>query len=298
LVLETFFYYYYCALDGCEYPVPEGVLTEKDGVAPGQEVDAYLMSDPIDPKSLMSRITDGKVFTPKEFVSEDIFPKKEDCRGYCISVASDEMMTYARSVKGSPMSVLALTFANAVERANPENKLPISVIYPVSVRKVMGNTNSLLHQVVHNTYIFTPEELTGNDSEALNTKFRETMKGFSSEQNIRMMCGVYRGICEGYAKAFAAGALDSIILEQRVKMNGAFSVSYLGTLRTGDYGNRIRMTAFHVMQEKGIMLQTTEVGKHFYIDWYQGFPGDKYAKAMRDIMLEAGMKSVSIERVE
>jgi hypothetical protein len=81
-------------------------------------------------------------------------------------------------------------------------------------------------------------------------------------------------------------------------MNGAFSVSYLGTLRTGDYGNRIRMTAFHVMQEKGIMLQTTEVGKHFYIDWYQGFPGDKYAKAMRDIMLEAGMKSVSIERVE
>jgi hypothetical protein len=298
LVLETFFYYYYCALDGCEYPVPEGVLTEKDGVAPGQEVDAYLMSDPIDPKSLMSRITDGKVFTPKEFVSEDIFPKKEDCRGYCISVASDEMMTYARSVKGSPMSVLALTFANAVERANPENKLPISVIYPVSVRKVMGNTNSLLHQVVHNTYIFTPEELTGNDSEALNTKFRETMKGFSSEQNIRMMCGVYRGICEGYAKAFAAGALDSIILEQRVKMNGAFSVSYLGTLRTGDYGNRIRMTAFHVMQEKGIMLQTTEVGKHFYIDWYQGFPGDKYVKAMRDLMLEAGMKSVSIERVE
>jgi hypothetical protein len=112
------------------------------------------------------------------------------------------------------------------------------------------------------------------------------------------MCGVYRGICEGYAKAYAAGALDNIILETRAKTNSAFSVSYLGTLRTGDYGNRIRMTAFHVMQEKGIMLQTTEVGKHFYIDWYQGFPGDKYVKAMRDLMLEAGMKSVSIERVE
>ena len=298
LVLETFFYHYYCALDGCEYPVPEGVMTEKDGVAPGQEVDAYLMSDPIDPKTMMGKLAGGKIFTLKESILDDIFAKKEDCRGYCISVNSDEMMNYAKSVKGSPMSVLAVTFANALERENPDNKLPISVISPVSIRKVMGNTNSLLHQVVHNNYNFTPEELTGNDDEALNTKFRENLKGFSSEQNIRLMCGVYRGICEGYAKAYAAGALDNIILETRAKTNSAFSVSYLGTLRTGDYGNRIRMTAFHVMQEKGIMLQTTEVGKHFYIDWYQGFPGDKYVKAMRDLMLEAGMKSVSIERVE
>ena len=47
-VLETFLYYYYCELDGKEYPVPEGVFTEKDGVVPGQDADAYLMSDPVD----------------------------------------------------------------------------------------------------------------------------------------------------------------------------------------------------------------------------------------------------------
>lgn len=47
-VLETFFYYYYCELDGKEYPVPEGVFTEKDGVVPGQDTDAYLMSDATD----------------------------------------------------------------------------------------------------------------------------------------------------------------------------------------------------------------------------------------------------------
>ena len=58
------------------------------------------------------------------------------------------------------------------------------------------------------------------------------------------------------------------------------------------------MTAFHVMQEHGIMVQVTEVGGYFYIDWYQGLHGDMYAKAMRDLMKEAGITGVMLERVE
>ena len=112
------------------------------------------------------------------------------------------------------------------------------------------------------------------------------------------MCGLYRGICEGYEKAFASGALDDVILAQRTNSKLSVSVSYLGTLRGDEYTNRIRMRAFHAMQEKGIMTQVTEVGNHFYIDWYQGFHGDMYAKAMRDIMREAGMKGVRLQRVE
>ena len=297
-VLETFFYHYYCDADGREYEAPEGVFTEKDGAVPGQEEDAYLMSDPIDPKEIMGKMLGGKIFVAKETVQDDIFAQKENCRAYCISVPSGEMMTYAKSVKGSPMSVLAVLFAKAVKRENPDNKLPISMMTPVSIRNAMGNTNSLLHQVVHSHYGFAPEELSQSDDETLNTKYRAYLKGFSEGDNIKMLCGVYRGICEGYAKAFAAGALDNIILEQRSHMNGSFGVSYLGTLRTAEYGNRIRMTAYHAMQEKGIMLQTTEIGDHFYIDWYQGFPGERYAAAMRDLMTDAGMKDVVIERVE
>ncbi len=46
------------------------------------------------------------------------------------------------------------------------------------------------------------------------------------------------------------------------------------------------------------MLQITEIGGVFYIDWYQGFCGEKYVKAMRDILSEAGIKGISIDRVE
>ena len=296
-VLETFLYYYYCERDGKEYPVPEGVFTEKDGVVPGQDIDAYLMSEAVDPKALMAAMEKTETFEIKEAFRDEAFSRREDCRGYCISVPSEEFMAYAKSVKGSPMSLLAVFLAKAMQKVHPENRLPVSIMSPVSVRKVMGNENSLGHQVVHAPYDFKAEDLENGD-EVLNQSYRAFLKGFSSEQNIKMLCGVYRGICEGYAKAFAAGALDNIVLEQRANAKIGGMISYLGTLKTGEYGNRIRMTAFHAMQEKGMMAQAIEVGGFFYINWYQGFHGDIYAKAMRDLMKEAGMPSVSIERVE
>ncbi|SKB69957.1 hypothetical protein SAMN06296386_10446 [Lachnospiraceae bacterium] len=296
-VLETFFYHYYCITDGKEYSVPEGVYTEKDGAVDGTEIDAYQMVDAIDPKVMMAGMGKGDTFVLKECIRDELFLTKEDCRGYCISVPSDEFMNYAKSVKGSPMSLLSVFLARAVERVHPENKLPISTMSPVSVRKVMGNANSLLHQVVHAPYEFKPEDLEKDDA-TLNGMYRGFLKGFSSEQNIKTLCGVYRGICEGYAKAFAAGALDNVIIETRSGIKPSIGVSYLGTLKTAEYGNRIRMTAFHAMQEKGVMLQVTEIGDHFYIDWYQGFHGEMYAKAMRDLMIEAGMSGAILERVE
>ncbi len=52
------------------------------------------------------------------------------------------------------------------------------------------------------------------------------------------------------------------------------------------------------MQENGIMIQMTEVDNYFYINWYQGFHGEMYVKAMRDIMREAGIKENRLERIE
>ena len=296
-VLETFFYHYYCLADGKEYAVPDGVYTEKDGAVEGQETDAYLMEDAVDPSAMMAMVNKEKVFVPKEGIRDELFLTKDDCRAYCISVPGDEFMTYAKSVGGSPMSMLAIFFARAAQRVHPENNLPINVMSPVSIRKVMGNHNSLLHQVVHTRYTFRNEDLEKDDA-SLNHMYREFLKGFTSEQNIRRMCGVYRGICESYEKAFASGALDTLITEQRAAGNVLLSVSYLGTLRSAEYGKRIRMSAFHVMQEKGVMLQVTEVGGQFYIDWYQGFHGEMYAKAMRDLMREAGMPGAVLTRVE
>ena len=144
-VLETFFYHYYCILDGIEYPVPEGVHTEKGGVAVGQDIDAYLEADPVDPKASMGAHMGKKTFELPESPKNGIFVPRSDCRGFSISIPSGEFMSYAKSVKGSPMSVFYVLFSKALQRVHPENTLPFDFLAPVSIRKVMGDVNSLLH---------------------------------------------------------------------------------------------------------------------------------------------------------
>ena len=297
-VLETFFYHYYCITDALEYPVPDGVHTEKDGAVEGQETDAYIQADPQDPSVAMGAFMGKQVFEIPESPKDCIFVPKADCRGFCISVPSGEFMKYAKSVKGSPMSVLYVCFAKALQRVHPENTLPFDFMAPVSIRKVMGNTNSLLHQVVHFNYSFEPKELSEKTDDELNAKYRAALLGFATEEGIRKSAGIYRSICEGYTKAFVYGALNKLVMDQRKNMKAGAGVSYLGTLRTGEYGSRIRMSAFHAMQEKGIMLQVTEVGGYFYIDWYQGFHGEAYVLAMRDVLAENGIDQITVERVE
>ena len=297
-VFETFFYNYYCLADGVEYPVPEGVFTEKDGAVPGLDVDAYRMADAVDISALAAGMAGEKTFTPPEFTSGEMFGNRPDCRGYCLSVPSSEMMGYAKSIGGSPVSVLSVALSKAVQRVHPENTLPIKIMYPVNIRKVMGNSTSLVHQAVFAQYKYEPSDVTGKSDQALSDAFRAYLRQFTSEPSIRMNAGIFRSMCEGYAKAYAFGALDNICLEQRKSANASLEISYVGTLHTGDYGKRIRMTAFHVMPENGVMVQVTEVGDTFYIDWYQGMHEATYIKAMRDVLSDMGMKNMSIERVE
>ncbi|MBR1709928.1 MAG: hypothetical protein IJ719_14055 [Clostridia bacterium] len=297
-VFETFFYHYYCLADGVEYPVPEGVFTEKDGAVPGLDVDAYRMADAVDISALAAGMESEKTFTPPEFTSGEMFGNRPDCRGYCLSVPSGEMMGYAKSIGGSPVSVLSVALSKAVQRVHPENALPIKIMYPVNIRKVMGNSTSLVHQAVFAQYKFEPSDVTGKSDQELSAAFRAYLRQFTSEPSIRMNAGIFRGMCEGYTKAYAFGALDNICLEQRKSANAPLEISYVGTLRTGNYGKRIRMTAFHVMPENGVMVQVTEVGDTFYIDWYQGMHEATYIKAMRDVLSDMGMKNMSIERVE
>ena len=98
-------------------------------------------------------------------------------------------------------------------------------------------------------------------------------------------------------KAQQDGVLERLIADQRRNAGTGIMASYLGILRTGEYGRKIRMTAGHVMQEKGIMLQAVEISGTFYLCWYQGFQDDRYVRAMAGELLTQGMTGTRLERV-
>ncbi len=207
-------------------------------------------------------------------------------------------MGYAGSVGGSPVSVLSVALSKAIKRVHPENTLPIKILYPVNIRKVMGNSTSLVHQAVFAQYSFKPSDVTCKSEDELNAAFRSYLREFTSEPSIRRNAGIFRSMCEGYTKAFSFNALNKITMEQRMSTDATLEISYIGKLHTADYVKRMRMTAFHVMPENGVMLQVTEVGDVFYIDWYQGMHDATYICAMRDVLNEMGMKNICLERME
>ncbi|MCI1721895.1 MAG: hypothetical protein LKM35_00500 [Lachnospiraceae bacterium] len=300
-VLETLFYYYYCEADHQTYPVPDGVHTLEEGTVDGLEMDAFKMVTPIDPQAMMNQKPkeDPIFLLPETDWSKPWYPLDE-CSGYMVSVPGDEFMAYAKSIKGSPMSLLALLLAQSVERLHPENSSPVAVWIPVSTRKIMGTENSLLNQVVHATYRFQTGDLCDDSrNEERNTAFRTYLKGFASEQNIRMMTGIYAGIIEGYQKAIAADMMN-VVLEKisKSEANMTVSASYIGTILTGEYGSRIRLNAFHAMGSTGAMVQMAEIGGIFYLCWFGSFDGKEYAADLAEHMRNLGMAHAEYRKTE
>jgi len=299
-VLETLFYYYYCETDHRNYPVPDGVHTLEEVPVDGLEKDAFKMVTPIDPAEMMKQQpkTDPIFLLPEADWSGPWHPLSE-CSGYVISAPSDEFMASARKFKGSPMSFLAQLLAQSVERIHPENSKEVAVWIPVSVRKAMGTENSLLNQVIHGTYRFKAEDLTddGKNTE-LNAAFRTYLKGFATEQNVRMITGIYAGIIEGYQKAIAADMM-SVVLKKVAESTAGMTISgsYIGTVSAGDYGTRIRLNAFHAMGSSGVMVQMAEIGGRFYICWFADFDGGKYIADIAEHMHSLGIPHTEYRKI-
>jgi hypothetical protein len=293
MVLETLFYHYFCIFDKTEYPVPEGVFTGKEGAVPGQDVDAYLTAETIEGDT--SPAYPEAFFEFPEAEKDKIFPDGEACRSYCILIPGRKFISYAKNIGASPMSMLAVLMAETIQRVNPKNILPIPMASPVSIRKVIGNQNSLLPQVLQAVYFFDPVNLSMEDDTRLNMDYREFLKVFASEESVLLQCARYKRIIKGYYAALDTGTLDGMILKNRARSGGMVLNSYLGTLKAGEYGNRIKMKVLHVLPQRGIMVQTMEAGDTFCICWYQGFTDEVYVNTFLEILKEIG--DARLERI-
>lgn len=297
VIFETLFYHYYSLLDNTDYPVPEGIFTSKDGAVSGHDTDGYLSVDAVD-SSKQGDFAGAEAFAVPECLARGFLSDTSVCRAYCLSVPGEELFSQAKEIGASPYSLITVALAKALQRVHPENTLPVKLMLPASGRKAAGTASSVLPQGIMAQYDFVPEELTKKDDKELNAQFLAYMKGFLTDDNIRMLMGVYRGINENFTKAYTASMLDTITMAQREKLGVTVMSDFIGRLRTGAYGNRIRMTVMRSMWEKGIMLQTCEVGDTFYLNLSQGLTGAKYIRAMRDVLAEMGIRGLRIERME
>lgn len=298
MVLQTFFYYYYCTLDETEYPVPEGVRTVPDGVAPDEQEDAYMKAPAAIPRGVIAGMVKKDIFRCPEYPEGKNTFAAEDCGHYVLKVPSAEFMKYARSVGGSPNSVLIQLLGQSLQKLHPENRLPVAFWIPVSVRAAMGNPNSLLHQVVPTIWYADPVILaTDTSALGINQQIRAHLKDFCAPENIRKQCGMMRMIVESIRKTVSAGRLGQFTAQMAGQEQYSLLASSLGTLAAGEYGSRIHMDAFRVMPGKNYHVYLMEVGGSFYISFSLGAKTDAYAEAAAEYMRQLGMQGISWKEV-
>ena len=298
MVLETFFYYYFCALDGSEYPVPEGVRTVPDGPAPDEQDDAYMKAPAAMPRGVIAGAAEKNIFHCPEVTGSKDALTVEDCGHYMISVPSEAFMGYARTVGGSPNSALIQIMGQSIQKLHPENRQPMAFWIPVSIRAAMGNTHSLLHQVVPTIWYADPEVLAaGGGAAGINEQIRGHLRDFCAAENIRKQCGMMHMIIEMIRKSVSAGRLGQVMGQKADQEQYSVLASSLGTLAAGEYGSRIHMDAFRVMPGKSLNVYLMETGGNFYVSLSLGAKTDAYAKAAAQYMTQLGMKGVSWREV-
>lgn len=298
LAAQTFFYYYYCALDGTEYPVPEGVRTIADGPAPDEQEDAYMKAPAAVPRGVIAGMVEKNIFSCPEYPPADADYTAENCGHYVIQVPSAEFMACAKTLKGSPNSALIQILGRSMQKLHPENRLPVAFWIPISVRAAMGNTNSLLHQAVPTIWYADPELLAGESNAGeINRQIRDHLRDFCAPDNIRKQCGMMHMILEGIRRSVATGRLGQVTTLKAGQEQYSVLASSLGTLAAGEYGRRIHMDAFRVMPGRTFHAYLMEAGGSFYISLSLGAKTDAYAKAAAEYMTELGMQGVSWREV-
>ena len=298
MALQTFFYYYYCTLDGTGYPVPEGVRTIGDGAAPDEQEDAYMKTPAAVPRGVIAGAVEKNIFSCPEYPTDKAVYTAEDCGHYVIQVPSGEFMACAKALKGSPNSVMIQILGQSMQKLHPENRLPVAFWIPISVRAAMGNTNSLLHQAVPTIWYADPE-LIADDSNAgeINRQIRDHLRDFCAPDNIRKQCGMMHMIVEGIRRSVATGRLGQVTTLKAGQEQYSVLASSLGTLAAGEYGRRIHMDAFRVMPGRTFHAYLMEAGGSFYLSLSLGAKTDVYAKAAAQYMTQLGMKGVTWREV-
>ena len=298
MALQTFFYYYYCTLDGTGYPVPEGVRTIGDGAAPDEQEDAYMKAPAAAPRGVIAGAVEKNIFSCPEYPADKAVYTAEDCGHYVIQVPSEEFMACAKTLKGSPNSVMIQILSQSMQKLHPENRLPVAFWIPISVRAAMGNTNSLLHQAVPTIWYADPE-LIADDSNAgeINRQIRDHLRDFCAPDNIRKQCGMMHMIVEGIRRSVATGRLGQVTTLKAGQEQYSVLASSLGTLAAGEYGRRIHMDAFRVMPGRTFHAYLMEAGGSFYLSLSLGAKTDAYEKAAAQYMTQLGMKGVTWREV-
>ena len=281
LFIEATLYNYFCIRDGKQYAA-EGVRTPDSPVLPEEEKDPFAQSYALPEGYNMNFFAEKYLHLP------EIDEKSLDYMyGVPVRVKEDEFMRFVRENRSTPVAMLHVLMAGAVQAVHPENDQTVGALVPASYRRHLNAENTFKNCSGALRLPFRMAEMAGLSFEEQAQRSRALLKQANDVNMARFLAnrlgGALRQISAGIPNF--AGRLPYLDF-QKTSTNDTYMIDYVGGLKAGEYAREIVRTKYMATNiERNfntVTLYISATSGFFHFEIVRAFESGAYVDAFLD----------------
>ncbi len=291
LFIEATLYNYFCIRDGKQYAV-EGVRTPDSPVLPEEEKDAFAQAHDL-PEDFT-----WNFFAEKFMHFPEIDEKPLDYMyGVPVKVKEDEFMRFVKNNKSTPVAMLHVLMAGAVQAVHPDNEQTVGALVPASLRRHLGAENTFKNCSGALRLPYRMEEMRGLSFEEQAQRARALLKQANVPEPARYIANQMGGALRKMSAAIPnfAGRLPYLDF-QKNSTNDTYMIDYVGGLKAGEYGREIVRTKYMATNIdrnfSTVTLYISATGGCFHFEIVRAFESGVYVDAFLEQLSRHGIAYV------
>jgi hypothetical protein len=291
LFIEATLYNYFCIRDGKQYAV-EGIRTPDSPVLPGEEKDAFAFVYDL-PENF-----NVNFFGEKYLHLPEIDEKPLDYMyGVPVRVKEDEFMRFVKENKSTPVAMLHVLLANAVQTVHPENDQTVGALVPASYRKHLGADNTFKNCSGALRLPYRMAEMRGLSFAEQAQRSRALLKQANDPNPAKFLANRMGGALRQMSTAIPtfAGRLPYLDF-QKTANNDTYMIDYVGGLKAGEYGREILRTKYMATNIdrnfSTVTLYISATGGFFHFEIVRAFDSGVYVDAFLEQLSRQGIAYV------
>lgn len=260
-----------------------------------------LAGEPIPPEETMEPFSteyyevDETAIQPIEkdgFALPESTGNPENCYHTEFVLDESSFVDAGKTVHATPAIFVAMLLSECVLELNPGAEKPIICNMAMDLRAAVGMEQTHRNCVGSAYLPFTAKDRQ-HGREELAEKYRELLAIQRNPNTVKAGLNKQIGMFN---------KLEEIsTLEEKRKMmsffngmvNNTYVISYMGRLRLNDYADHIESAHFYSDTICGLTVNMISAGGKLSLEVLQGFPGERYAKAIEKALVPYGLVSVT-----
>jgi len=288
LFIEATLYNYFCIRDGKKYAV-EGIRTPESPVLPGEEKDPFARDYELPEGYTMNFFGEKYLHLPE--IDE---APLDFMYGVPVRVKEDEFMAFVKGNKSTPVAMLHVLLANAVQAVHPENTQTVGALVPASHRRHLNAENTFKNCSGALRLPFHMAEMSGLTFQEQAQRSRALLKQANDQDLAKYLANSLGGALRKIGAAIPnfAGRLPYLDF-QKNSNNDTYMIDYVGSLKAGEYAHEIVRTKYMATNTghnfSTVTLYISAISGFFHFEIVRAFESGAYVDAFLDQLSRHGI---------